>query len=115
MSSGYVAAPDTTRNGLARNGPELRAMNGRTIAATWRFSLKATENDGLGQSFPVLEPNEGGPDVLLKAFVGDARAGRSTRVHAKALCARLTRRLMPRRRRACTWSNGVLLGRWLEY
>jgi len=49
-------------------------------ATTWRFNLKAREDDEAGQSFPVYVPNDEGRDDLLKAFVADARAGKLTRV-----------------------------------
>lgn len=50
---------------------------------TWRFNLKAREKDATGQSFPVHVPNDRGRDELLRGFVADARAGRSTQVFIK--------------------------------
>jgi hypothetical protein len=52
-------------------------------AATWRFNLKAEAGDKAGNSFAVLVPNGPGRDELLKAFVADANAQRSTRVFVK--------------------------------
>jgi len=49
-------------------------------AATWRFDLKAQENDEAGHSFAVRVPNDAGRDRLLEMFVADARARRPTRV-----------------------------------
>ena len=49
-------------------------------AATWRFDLKAGQNDAAGQSFAVYVPNDAGRDEVLRAFVADARARRPTRV-----------------------------------
>jgi hypothetical protein len=43
-------------------------------AATWRFDLKARENDEAGHSFAVRVPDDGGRDDLLRAFLADARA-----------------------------------------
>jgi hypothetical protein len=52
-------------------------------ATTWRFNLKAREDDEAGQSFSVYVPNDAGRDDLLKAFVADARAQHATRVFVK--------------------------------
>jgi len=52
-------------------------------AASWRFNLKANEDDETGQSFPVHVPNDPWRDDLLRAFVADARAHRSTPVFVK--------------------------------
>ena len=52
-------------------------------AATWRFNLKAKEDDRAGHSFAVHVPNDQGRDDLLKAFLTDARAQRSTKVFVK--------------------------------
>jgi hypothetical protein len=52
-------------------------------ATTWRFNLKAREDDEAGQSFSVYVPNDEGRDDLLKAFVADARAQNATRVFVK--------------------------------
>jgi hypothetical protein len=52
-------------------------------AASWRFNLKAKEDDEAGQSFPVRVPNTPGRDDLLRAFVADARAHRPTQVFVK--------------------------------
>ena len=49
-------------------------------ATTWRFNLKAREDDEAGQSFPVYVPNDEGRDDLLKAFAADARAQDPTKV-----------------------------------
>lgn len=49
-------------------------------AATWRFDLKAHEDDAPGHSFPVRVPNDAGRDEILRMFVADARAGRPTKV-----------------------------------
>lgn len=47
---------------------------------TWRFGLKADQDDPVGQSFPVHVRNDPGRDVLLAAFRFDAESGRPTRV-----------------------------------
>ena len=52
-------------------------------ATTWRFNLKAREDDEAGQSFAVHVPNDEGRDDLLRAFVADARAQEPTRVFVK--------------------------------
>jgi hypothetical protein len=52
-------------------------------ATTWRFNLKAREDDEAGQSFPVHVPNDEGRDDLLKAFAADARAQKPTKVFVK--------------------------------
>ena len=52
-------------------------------ATTWRFNLKAREDDKVGQSFAVHGPNDEGRDNLLQAFVADARAQKPTRVFVK--------------------------------
>lgn len=49
-------------------------------AFTWRFNLKAAENDEAGHSFPVYVPNDKDRDDLLRLFVADARAQQPTRV-----------------------------------
>ncbi|MDX1378892.1 MAG: hypothetical protein R3307_08590, partial [Anaerolineales bacterium] len=48
--------------------------------STWRFNLKAGENDEAGHSFPVFVPNDQARDGLLRLFLSDARAQRATRV-----------------------------------
>ena len=50
---------------------------------TWRFNLKAKENDETGRSFPVHVPNDQGRDEILKAFLADARAQKPTKVYVK--------------------------------
>lgn len=52
-------------------------------AASWRFNLKARENDEAGHSFAVHIPNDAGRDSLLKVILADARTGRPTRVFLK--------------------------------
>jgi len=52
-------------------------------AAPWRFNLKAEANRPVGHSFPAHVPNDTGCEDLLKRFVADARAGRSTKVFAR--------------------------------
>ena len=52
-------------------------------ATTWRFNLKATENDETGRSFPVHVPDDQGRDEILKAFLADARAQKPTKVYVK--------------------------------
>jgi hypothetical protein len=47
---------------------------------TWRFGLKAAQDDPVGHSFPVEVPNDAGRDALLAAFRADAESGRPTRV-----------------------------------
>ncbi|WP_139556535.1 hypothetical protein [Methylotetracoccus oryzae] len=47
---------------------------------TWRFGLKAAEDDPVGQSFPVHVRNDAGRDALLATFRADAESGRPTRV-----------------------------------
>lgn len=49
-------------------------------ASTWRFNLKAGENDEAGHSFPVYVPYDQGRNDLLQLFLADARAQRPTRV-----------------------------------
>ena len=49
-------------------------------ATTWRFNLKANENDRPGHSFPVRVHNDQGREELLRAFAEDARAQRPTKV-----------------------------------
>jgi len=49
-------------------------------ASTWRFNLKADENDVAGDSFPVYVLNDQGRDDLLRLFLADAQAQRSTKV-----------------------------------
>ena len=53
------------------NGPD---------ASTWRFNLKAGENDEAGHSFAVYVPNDPGRDDLLRVFLADAKAQRPTKV-----------------------------------
>lgn len=48
--------------------------------STWRFNLKAAENDEAGQSFPVYVTNDQGRDDLLRLFLADARAQKPTKV-----------------------------------
>lgn len=48
--------------------------------ATWRFNLKAREDDATGRSFAVYVPNDPGREAVLQTFVADARAGKPTRV-----------------------------------
>jgi hypothetical protein len=52
-------------------------------AATWRFNLKADPGDKMGNSFPVLVPNDPGRDELLRAFKADANAHKPTKVFVK--------------------------------
>jgi len=52
-------------------------------ATTWRFNLKASAEDKVGQSFEVRVPNDQGRDDLLRAFVADAQAQRPTKVFVK--------------------------------
>ena len=52
-------------------------------AASWRFNLKAKEDDEAGQSFQVRVPNDPWRDDLLRTFVADARAHRPTPVFVK--------------------------------
>ena len=52
-------------------------------ATTWRFNLKAKEDDGAGHSFAVHVPNDQGRDDLLRAFLADARAQTPTKVYVK--------------------------------
>ena len=49
-------------------------------ALTWRFNLKAGENDEAGHSFAVYVPNDPGRDELLRLFLSDAKAHRPTKV-----------------------------------
>lgn len=49
-------------------------------AGTWRFGLKAGQDDPVGHSLPVNVPNDAGRDALLAAFRADADSGRPTRV-----------------------------------
>lgn len=50
---------------------------------TWSFNLKANEDDKAGSSFSVCVPNDQGRDNLLRTFLADARAKRSTKVFVK--------------------------------
>ena len=50
---------------------------------TWRFNLKAEQDDEAGDSFPIIVPNDQGRDELLKVFVADARAEKPTKVYVK--------------------------------
>ena len=52
-------------------------------AATWRFNLKASEDDLVGHSFAVHVPNDEGRDDLLGLFLADARAQKPTKVFLK--------------------------------
>jgi hypothetical protein len=52
-------------------------------ATTWRFNLKASEDDETGQSFAVDIPNDQRRDALLRTFVADAGAGKPTKVFLK--------------------------------
>ena len=52
-------------------------------ATSWRFNLKAREDDEAGPSFAVHVPNGEGRDDLLQAFVADARAREPTKVFVK--------------------------------
>lgn len=52
-------------------------------ATTWRFNLKAEENDEAGHSFPVYVANDHGRDDLLLLFLADAKANRPTKVFVK--------------------------------
>lgn len=49
-------------------------------AASWRFNLKAAEDDAAGQSFAVHVPDDGRRDEVLRVFVANARAGKPTKV-----------------------------------
>jgi uncharacterized protein len=48
---------------------------------TWRFNLKAKQNDPAGRSFAVFVAEDPGRDEMLKIFLADARAGRPTKVY----------------------------------
>jgi hypothetical protein len=50
---------------------------------TWRFDLKARDNDATGHAFAVHVPNDAGRDALLKVFAADAKAKRPTKVFIK--------------------------------
>ena len=50
---------------------------------TWRFGLKAAEDDPVGESFPVHVRNDAGRDALLATFRADADSGRPTRVYLR--------------------------------
>ena len=47
---------------------------------TWRFNLKAHNNDPIGQSFAVLVPEDNARNTVLKTFAMNARARKPTRV-----------------------------------
>lgn len=51
--------------------------------ATWRFNLKAHEDDPAGNSFAVHVPNDETRDAILGIFVANARAKKPTRVFLK--------------------------------
>jgi len=51
--------------------------------STWRFDLKAGEQDAAGHGFSVYVANDPGRDALLRSLVADARAHRSTKVFVK--------------------------------
>lgn len=106
----YIALSSVSKEGFARNREQAIRANGQQIRVwgyvdhqniyanngegilhewwsgdgptptTWRFNLKAKPDDKTGHSIWVIAPNDQGRDALLRAFLGDARAGRPTRV-----------------------------------
>lgn len=52
-------------------------------ATTWRFNLKASTDDDVGQSFPVYVPNDILRDDVLRLFLRDAAKNRPTKVYLK--------------------------------
>jgi len=51
--------------------------------ATWRFNLKAHEDDSAGNSFAVHISDDDRRDAVLKVFVANAREKKPTRVFLK--------------------------------
>jgi hypothetical protein len=51
--------------------------------STWRFNLKAREDDPAGHSFAVIVPNDEGRDTVLQVFSENARTEKPTRVFLK--------------------------------
>ena len=47
---------------------------------TWRFNLKASDNDKVGHSFAVVVANDPGRHHILERLAADAKAQRPTRV-----------------------------------
>ena len=47
---------------------------------TWRFNLKAKQDDEVGKSFAVYVPNDQMRDDILKVFMSDALEGKPTKV-----------------------------------
>ena len=110
----YMAGSSISKNGFARDGEEMRKVDGQEVkiwgfvdhgnmygdegvkeilgdwwsgdgpnATTWRFNLKAKEDDADGHSFSIFVPNDEGRDDLLKVFLADARAQKPTKVFVK--------------------------------
>ena len=50
-------------------------------ANSWAFNLKVNPNDKVGHSFKVYVPNDVRRDILLRAFMQDARTHRPTKVY----------------------------------
>jgi hypothetical protein len=48
---------------------------------TWRFNLKAKEDDPAGRSFAVFVTTDQGRDELLRALLADAQTARPTKVY----------------------------------
>lgn len=93
----YIAASSITKDGFAKNRNQMLRAQGKEIkiwgfvdhpnifvdSTTWKFKIKAKQNDEVGKSFSVIVPNDQGKDALLKVFLADEKADRATRVFVK--------------------------------
>ena len=67
-------AKDILEDWWSGNGPS---------PTTWRFGLKGKKNDEVGHAITIHVANDQGRDKLLKRFLEDARADRTTKVFLK--------------------------------
>lgn len=67
-------AKDILEDWWSGNGPS---------PTTWRFGLKGKKNDEMGHAITIHVANDQGRDKLLKRFLEDARADRTTTVFLK--------------------------------
>lgn len=93
----YIAASSITKDGFAKNRNQMLKEQGKEIkiwgfvdhpnifvdSTTWKFNIKAKQNDEVGKSFSVIVPNDQGRDALMKVFLADEKADRATRVFVK--------------------------------
>lgn len=93
----YIAASSITKDGFAKNRNQMLKEQGKEIkiwgfvdhpnifvdSTTWKFNIKAKQNDEVGKSFSVIVPNDQGKDALMKVFLADEKADRATRVFVK--------------------------------